>query len=86
MLVQSTAHKLNAMRIPTVLLKLDISKAFDSVQWSFLLEVMQHYATSGVWTTVEGVDLRYPCDLNNEDHGKWRPRGYYPQLQGAETW
>ena len=40
MLVQGTARCLHALRNPTVLLKLDISKAFDSVQWPFLIEVL----------------------------------------------
>ena len=28
-------------KIPTLLLKLDISKVFDTVSWPFLLEVLQ---------------------------------------------
>lgn len=36
MLVQCTAQRLHALRAPAIMLKLDISKVFDSVQWSFL--------------------------------------------------
>uniref|UniRef100_A0A8R7JVA2 Reverse transcriptase domain-containing protein n=1 Tax=Triticum urartu TaxID=4572 RepID=A0A8R7JVA2_TRIUA len=39
MLVQGMARRLHALRNP-VLLKLDISKAFDSVQLPFLIEVL----------------------------------------------
>ena len=40
MLVQIMARRLHALKNSTVLIKLDISKAFDSVQWSFLVEVL----------------------------------------------
>jgi hypothetical protein len=42
MLVQQTARFLHQQKQPRILLKLDISKAFDSISWPFLLEVMQH--------------------------------------------
>lgn len=40
MFVRGMARKLHALKEPTIMLKLDISKAFDSVQWPFLIEVM----------------------------------------------
>lgn len=42
MTVQLTCRWLHATRRPTVLLKIDLAKAFDSVAWSFLLEVLEH--------------------------------------------
>ena len=39
MLVQQTIKVLHHQKISSLFLKLDISKAFDSVDWAFLLEI-----------------------------------------------
>jgi hypothetical protein len=41
MMVRGTARKLHSSKQPVILLKLDITKAFDTVDWSFLLEVLR---------------------------------------------
>jgi mannosylglycoprotein endo-beta-mannosidase len=40
-IVQGTAHKLHGSKQPTILLKLNITKAFNMVDWSFMLEVLR---------------------------------------------
>jgi hypothetical protein len=49
MLVQQSIKFLHKRRISSLLLKLDISKAFDSVSWAFLLEILTHLGFGPVW-------------------------------------
>lgn len=48
-LVQQMAKYLHARKTSAVLLKLDITKAFDTVSWAFLLELMQHLRFGPRW-------------------------------------
>jgi hypothetical protein len=52
MLVQQTAKLFHQKRLGRILLKLDITKAFDSVLWSFLLEVMKHLGFGQIWCDI----------------------------------
>jgi hypothetical protein len=44
--VRSTAKLLHARRRPSVLLMIDIAKAFDTVEWTFLIELLCHMGFS----------------------------------------
>jgi hypothetical protein len=44
--VQWTTRRLHAKKKPSLLLKIDITRAFDSVAWPFLLELLQHMGFS----------------------------------------
>jgi hypothetical protein len=43
---------LHQQRQPRILLKLDISKTFESVAWPFLLEVLQHMGFGQIWRDI----------------------------------
>jgi hypothetical protein len=49
MLVQHSIKSLHKKRVSSLLLELDISKAFDSVSWAFLIEVLSHLGFGPVW-------------------------------------
>lgn len=55
--IQQLARVLHAKKTPHVLLKLDISKAFDSVSWSFLLELLQHLGFGRKWCNLVSLML-----------------------------
>lgn len=52
MFVQQTARFLHSQKQPRILLKLDISKAFDSLSWPFLLEVLEHLGVGRIFRDI----------------------------------
>ncbi|KAM0922259.1 hypothetical protein ACQ4PT_006220 [Festuca glaucescens] len=53
-LVHHTARKLHALKRDSIMLKLDITKAFDTVDWAFLLEVMAKLGFGRKWNSMVG--------------------------------
>jgi hypothetical protein len=49
MMVQQTTKFLHAQKQPRIMLKLDIAKAFDSVSWTFLLELREKLGFRRIW-------------------------------------
>ena len=47
--VQSTVRRLHRLNKPGLFLKLDIQKAFDTIDWSYLLEVLQTLGFGPKW-------------------------------------
>jgi hypothetical protein len=48
-LVKSSTKLLHARKHLSLLLKVDIARAFDSMSWSFLLEVLRHIGSPSTW-------------------------------------
>jgi hypothetical protein len=70
--VQQVVKDLHKKKIPALFIKLDISKAFDSVSWPYLLGILQHLGfgvrlrnwISSLWCTTSS------CYLLNGQPGK----------------
>ncbi|WVZ62221.1 hypothetical protein U9M48_011989, partial [Paspalum notatum var. saurae] len=74
---------LNRAKIPTLFLKLDIAKAFDSVRWDYLLEVLHDLGFGNRWKAWVSILLRSASSAvmingvrgNLFDHGRGLRQG-----------
>lgn len=58
LLVQQIAKAIYKQELSGILLKLDIGKAFNSVSWPFLLEVLRHLGFGPIWCNIISKLLR----------------------------
>jgi hypothetical protein len=49
MFVQQVIKDLDSKEVSALFIKLDISKAFDMVNWSYLLDTMSYFGFGGRW-------------------------------------
>jgi hypothetical protein len=47
--MRNVAHRFHINKTPTLLLKLDITKAFDSMLWEHLLTLLEHLGFPARW-------------------------------------
>jgi hypothetical protein len=48
-MVQNSVRSLHRKRVPALMLKLDVAKAFDSVSWPFLIQTLRHRGFGPKW-------------------------------------
>nr|XP_051201783.1 uncharacterized protein LOC127315326 [Lolium perenne] len=58
MLVRQVARRINTRRQTGLLLKLDLSRAFDTMSWSFLFEVLRHMGFGDLFLRWIGILLQ----------------------------
>jgi hypothetical protein len=69
-LVRGAARLLHARKRPSVLLKVDIPKAFDSVSYPFLLDILQFMGFPRKWTNWVLLSTANSKIAINGDHGQ----------------
>jgi hypothetical protein len=73
--IQNTVKLLHMSKTPTLFMKLDIQKAFDTVSWSYLLEVLQALGFGPRWREWVSILFRTVASralLNGVPGGKFR--------------
>lgn len=80
--VQRAAALLRKRKNPKLLLKLDISKAFDAVAWPFLLEVLQVRGFGRKWTDWISALL---STASSKVFAEWKARAANYSPSGSET-
>ena len=69
--VQGAVRRMHKLHLPALFMKLDIHKAFDTVNWSYLLEVLQALGFGARWCEWISILIRMAssCALLNGQRG-----------------
>jgi hypothetical protein len=69
--VQASAKLLHAKKRPSILLKIDIARAFDSVAGPFLIDILRHLGFPSKWVR---MDISLAVIGEHRNPTEWRPR------------
>ena len=73
-LVQDIIHYTHITQSPGALLTIDFQKAFDNIQWKFIIQVLKRYNFGPVlinWINVMYTDISSICIYNNGKTSKY---------------
>jgi hypothetical protein len=68
MYVQQVIKDLHSKKVSNLFIKLDIFKAFDTVNWSYLLDIMSFW---GVWPKMERLGCFHLGNILFSLSSKW---------------
>jgi hypothetical protein len=69
LMVNRTVKMLQRKNISYLFLKLDIKKAFDYVNWAFLMEILHHLRFGKIWCNLV---LKFLSSSSTQIFGEWR--------------
>jgi len=79
MAVRNAIRRYHNSKLPTIFLKLDIAKAFDSVRWEYLLTLLNKLGFPSRWQDCTSLHLFDEVSI------EWHPKHAYQTWQRASS-